>query len=279
MGMLPDVLEFLEYREYLREWFAESKRQNRFTSYRYLAQKTGLDPAWIVRVFQKEGHLNEDVVPSFIKLCNLDERRAEYFRVLHRFCKSKSPDDQKELFTRLLELRDLELRHLDSPELQYFSNASTVALRSLIGISKHTHDISALGSQLSPPISATEAQHALSVLQKLGLVESDGHGGWNITDRLVTTGAEVRSEAVRQYHRHTLELARESLSRHLPEERDISSVALTIPTEDIAEIKERIAEFRKSLLAFARNAKGADRVYQLNLAFFPLSGTVQEIAE
>lgn len=279
MGMLPDVLEFLEYREYLREWFAESKRQNRFTSYRYLAQKTGLDPAWIVRVFQKEGHLNEDVVPSFIKLCNLDERRAEYFRVLHRFCKSKSPEDQKELFTRLLELRDLELRHLDSPELQYFSSASTVALRSLIGISKHTHDIGALGSQLSPPISAIEAQHALSVLQKLGLVESDGHGGWNITDRLVTTGAEVRSEAVRQYHRHTLDLARESLTRHQPEERDISSVALTIPTEDIAEIKERIAEFRKSLLAFARNAKGADRVYQLNLAFFPLSDTVQEIAE
>ena len=39
MGMV-DVLEYLEYRDFLKDWFAESKKDNPFTSYRYLSQKT-----------------------------------------------------------------------------------------------------------------------------------------------------------------------------------------------------------------------------------------------
>lgn len=63
-----------------------------------------------MRVFQKEGHLNEESIPTFQKLFAFDERRAEYFRILHRFCKSKSPDDQREHFQRLMELREMDAR-------------------------------------------------------------------------------------------------------------------------------------------------------------------------
>jgi len=269
--MALDVLDYLEYREFLRDWYGESKRLNRFTSYRYLAQKTGLDPAWIVRVFQKEGHLGEEFIPAFIRLCGFDDRRAEYFRILHRFCKTKSPDDQREHFKRLMELRELDARHLESPEMVYFSDWYIVALRALIGITEDTSDVEALGRRLSPPIKPEEARSAFEVLQKLGLVEPDGRGGSNITDRLVTTGSNVQSSAVRQYHRRILELAQESLDRHPPEQRDISSVALTFNEDDIGEVKERIAEFRRGLLQFARASEGANRVYQLNVSLFPLS--------
>lgn len=66
---MPEVLDYLEYREYLKDWFVETKKDNPFTSYRYLGQKTGVDPAWLVRVFQKEGHLNESTLPVFIRIC------------------------------------------------------------------------------------------------------------------------------------------------------------------------------------------------------------------
>lgn len=273
-----DVLDYLEYREYLRDWYGVCKRLHRFTSYRYLAQKTGIDPAWIVRVFQKEGHLSEESLPTFIRLCAFDERRAEYFRVLYRFCKSKSPEDQREHYNRLMELREVEARKLASPELVYFSEWSTIALRALIGISKDTSNIDSLGKKLSPPIRPEEARNALDVLSNLGLLTPDGKGGWDITDRVVTSGSDIQSAAVRQYHRRTLELAQESLDRHPPEERDISSVALTLQHEDLPEIKERIAEFRRGLLQFARVSDSADRVYHLNVAFFPMSEIVDDPA-
>ena len=93
MSMI-DVLDYLEYREYLKDWFVESKKDNPFTSYRYLGQKTGVDPAWLVRVFQKEGHLNESTLPVFIRLCGKDDRRAGYFKTLYRFYKTKDKQTQ-----------------------------------------------------------------------------------------------------------------------------------------------------------------------------------------
>ena len=185
---MPEVLDYLEYREFLKDWFTESKKDNPFTSYRYLGQKTGVDPAWLVRVFQKEGHLNEGTLPVFIRLCGLDDRRAEYFKTLYRFNKTKAKQTLSELYYKLMELRNLEARVLSQPELAYFGSWACAALRSLIGISKDTSDVAKLANHLNPPISQDEARNALGILKQLGLVEPDGNGGWNITDQILSTG-------------------------------------------------------------------------------------------
>ena len=275
---MPEVLDYLEYREFLKDWFVETKKGSPFTSYRYLGQKTGVDPAWLVRVFQKEGHLNEGTLPAFIRLCGLDDRRAEYFKTLYRFNKTKAKQTLSELYYKLMELRSMEARVLSQPEMAYFGSWACAALRSLIGISKDTSDIVDLASHLNPPISQDDARNALGILKQLGLVEPDGNGGWNITDQILSTGGEVRSHAVRDFHRHTMELAQESLDRHKPEERDISSVVFTAEESDLPEIKRRIEEFRRGLLQFARKSERADRVYALNISMFPLSDKVDDPA-
>lgn len=272
---MPDVLDYLEYREFLKDWFVESKKDNRFTSYRYLGQKTGVDPAWLVRVFQKEGHLNEEALPAFIRLCGFDDRRAEYFRVLYRFCKTKAKASLSELYCRLMELREMEARVLTSPEFMYFGNWACTALRALIGISENTSDLHAVANHLNPPISQNDARNALEVLKQLKLIEKDGHGGWNITQQIVTTGGEVKSSAVRDFHRRTLELAQESLDRHSIAERDVSSIVFTVDQADIPEFKQRIEDFRRGLLQFAKKSEHANRVYALNVSMFPLSEVVE----
>ena len=272
---MPDVLDYLEYREFLKDWFVESKKDNRFTSYRYLGQKTGVDPAWLVRVFQKEGHLNEEALPAFIRLCGFDDRRAEYFRVLYRFCKTKAKASLSELYCRLMELREMEARVLTSPEFMYFGNWACTALRALIGISENTSDLHAVANHLNPPISQNDARNALEVLKQLKLIEKDGHGGWNITQQIVTTGGEVKSSAVRDFHRRTLELAQESLDRHSIAERDVSSIVFTVDQADIPEFKQRIEDFRRGLLQFAKRSEHANRVYALNVSMFPLSEVVE----
>ena len=244
MSMI-DVLDYLEYREYLKDWFVESKKDNPFTSYRYLGQKTGVDPAWLVRVFQKEGHLNESTLPVFIRLCGMDDRRAEYFKTLYRFNKTKAKQTLSELYYKLMELRSLETRVLSQPELAYFGSWACAALRALIGISKDTSNLDKLAKQLSPTISQDEARNALGILKQLGL-------------------------------RRTIELAQESLDRHKPEERDISSTVFTAEEADLPEIRHRIEEFRRALMKFACRSERADRVYALNVALFPLSEKVDD---
>jgi uncharacterized protein (TIGR02147 family) len=175
-----------------------------------------------------------------------------------------------------MELRSMETRILSTPELSYFGSWACAALRALIGITKDTSDIGKLGKSLNPAISQDEARSALGILKQLGLVVPDGNGGWNITDQIISTGGEVKSQAVRDFHRHTIELAQESIDRHKPEERDISSVVFTADESDLPEIRHRIEEFRRGLLQFARKSERADRVYALNIAMFPLSDKVDD---
>ena len=214
-------------------------------------------------------------MPAFIRLCGFDDRRAEYFRILYRFCKTKAKSSLSELYCRLMELREMEARVLTSPEFMYFGNWACTALRALIGISENTSDLHAVANHLNPPISQNDARNALEVLKQLKLIEKDGHGGWNITQQIVTTGGEVKSSAVRDFHRRTLELAQESLDRHSIAERDVSSIVFTVDQADIPEFKQRIEDFRRGLLQFAKRSEHANRVYALNVSMFPLSEVVE----
>ena len=76
---------------------------------------------------------------------------------------------------------------------------------------------------------------------------------------------------MRDFQAETLRLARESLERHPKEERDISTVTLAVSRRALPELKERIAEFRKSLLGMVKESPDYDEVYQFNVQLFPVT--------
>jgi len=264
-------MEYLDYRKFLRDWYQEGKRRSRAVSYRFLSRKTGIDASWLVRIFQQEGHLADEGIPAFVKLCEFDARRTEYFKALHRFGKTDSDNERRRCFDDMMRLRDLTSRHLRDDELAYYSDWIPSALRALVGLSRDTADPERLGRRLVPAVDGRVVAEATASLHKLGLVSPDGAGGWNITDRILTTGSEVGSAALRDYQRQILRLAESSLEEQIPGERDISTLTLTLSSDDLPEIKERISQLRRSLLQLARNADKADRVFALNISLFALS--------
>jgi len=266
-----DVMEYLDYREFLRDWYKEGKRRSRAVSYRFLSQKTGIDASWLVRIFQQEGHLADEGVPAFVKLCEFDARRTEYFRALHRFCKTDSDNERRRCFDDMMRLRDLASRQLRDDEFAYYSDWIPSALRALVGLLRDTTDPVNIGGRLLPAVGGEQVVQAIELLRKLGLVVTNGHGGWDITDRILTTGSEVGSDVLRNYQRQILYLAENSLEEQSPLERDISTLTLTLSSDDLPEIKERISQLRRSLLQLARNADKADRVFALNISLFALS--------
>jgi len=66
-------------------------------------------------------------------------------------------------------------------------------------------------------------------------------------------------------------LAVESLDRHEREQRDISTVTVSVDQEGFDQIREKIRECRESVLAIAQACTTEDRVCQLNMQFFPLT--------
>src|SRR6185295_698586 len=125
------------------------------------------------------------------------------------------------------------------------------------------------GRSLTPAISARDAAKSVALLEKLGLIVLKD-GRYAQTQAFISTGDEVGSLNVVNYHKQVSRLAEEAHDRSEKEERDISALTLGISEESFRQIKARIQAFRKEIMDMAQVSGNPDRVYQLNFQFFPV---------
>ncbi len=271
------VFEYLDYREFLRDFYREQKHRHFYFSFRFLSQKTGIDPAHIARVFQCKRHLSEKSVASFVSLCKLTLEEKRYFEQLFSFNMAKTDRLASQAFEGLLSLTGVKSKTIVPEQYGFYTRWYYTAVRALIAMRRFTaRDCTKIASMLNPAITARQAKEAVSLLFKLGLINKDKKGFLRVTEVHITTGEKWRSLAVRAFQEETLRLAHESLDRHAKEIRDISTVTIGIKRNKMDEIRQRISEFRKSIIHLAEEDQSPDDVYQLNVQLFPLTDTLEE---
>jgi len=266
----PDIFGYYDYAKYLRDHYEHFRVLNTWYSYRYIQSRTGVDPGYLVKVFQGRKNLSEAAVPRFAQLLKLNKLEAEYFGLMVVFAKAGTNEETRHCFERLLSYSRLETRKLDKESYQYYEKWYYAAIRQILSYYPFRGDYEALGAMTEPAISAAEAKKAVQLLEKLGLIVCMG-SGWEVTSRFITTGPEWRSIAIRHYQEETLLLARYALESLPKEERDISTVSVTLSEEGLAKAKEMLTAFRHSLLEMAGKEEKANRAYHLNLQLIPVS--------
>jgi len=271
------IKNYLEYRDYLRDYYTLKKEANTHFSLRYFGSKIAIDPSHLVKIFQHQRHIGNSSVEKIIIHCGLSGSDAEYFANLVRFNKSKSDRDSKIYYEKLLSLKGVGSRSLDKHQYEYYTQWYHSAILTLLDFYPFTNDYAALAAKLSPVITESKARRSVALLHKLGLIRkrdnsTDGNGGtWELTHKLITTGDHCRSIAVKSFQEATIQLAKESLERHPPEKRNISTVTITVAEKNIDRVNEIIREARESILKLAYDETLPDKVYQLNIQLFPLT--------
>lgn len=268
---MDPVRKYLDYRAYLHDYYRHRRGRDRYFSYRFMAQRVGMDHGYLVRLVQRKVHLAEGHVPRFLKLCGLKGREAEYFRTLVRFNRCQDPDGAALLFERLMELAGIQAHAVEKDQLEFYSAWYHSAIRALLGIMRHRGGPAQLAKALDPPLTEKQAQDSVLLLERLGLARRHDGGGHVPTDALLTAGGSLEAAGVRQFQREMLRLAVDALVRHPPEHRDMSTVTLAIASRDLEEIRGRLTALRHSVMNFAAMTAEPDTVFQLNLQLFPLS--------
>ena len=261
----------MEYRDYLRDYYAEMKKRNSCYSLRFIGNRVSVDPSHLVKIFQRQRHIGNSLIEVFIKNCGLRGTDAEYFANLVRFNKSKSDRDSKMYFERLLALKGVNAHSLGKNQYEFYTKWYYSAILTLLDFFPFTDNYSALAEKLSPSISEAKARRSITLLKKLGLIKRNKNGTWYLTNNIITTGEHYRSFAVNTFQEETMRLAIESLERHPPEQRNISTVTITVSQKNLDTVNEVIRQFRETLLQLARDEDNPDRVYQLNIQMFPLT--------
>lgn len=275
---MKPIFEYTDYREWIRDAFEDFKKRKSVVSWRYMAMKLEADPGNLLRVSQSKIHLSVNLIKPMAEFFGLDEKESAYWTELVHFGRAKTDSEALNHYEKMQMLKGIPLKRLAKKELEFYRHWYCNAIRSIIGICKFKDDYEGLAESCTPAITVEQAKEAVQLLHDLNMISTDRDGYWKVNDTFVSTGGNWRSEAVRTFQKETIRLAGESLERHAPPLRDISTVTMTFNMDDIALIREKIKEFRSELLRLSQEGTGDDTVFQLNVQLFPL-GFVKNLQE
>jgi uncharacterized protein (TIGR02147 family) len=274
------IFEYMDYREYLRNLFDKRKTDNPYYSYRLFSQKAGFkSPNFLKLVVDGKRNLTKESVFRVAKAFGLNKSESDYLENLVFLNQSKTLDEKNLYLSRVMRHRvKCDPRLLESSEYEYYSQWYNPVICELVSAGVFSGDYRKIASAVVPAITAVEAEKSVELLLKLGLLEKKDDGTFTRTSASFTTGPQVRSVAVANYHKAMMRLAAESIERIAASDRDISSVTVAVSHDTYRMIREKLQRIRRELLELAEADKNPERVVQLNLQLFPLSGNLQQEA-
>ena len=267
-----DIFDYFNYRKLLKDLYNARKAANPLFSYRLIGSKVGFSSAgFFTKILQGKANISLKIALEFAKLFKLKKHELHYFEMLVQFNQAKSHDEKKYFFEKLISMKQVKGKNLVPEQYELFSRWYYVVIRELIDFHPFYGDYKELASMVVPAIKEAEAKKAIMTLEKLGLIAKNPDGYYEHTDAIISTGDEWKSIAVQNFQTETAELAKHAILNIPKQERDISTLTVSISSKTLESIRERLKKLRRELLELARADGFADRVHQINIHVFPVS--------
>lgn len=270
----PDLYTYLDYRQFLRDWFEAKKAADPAFSHRAFARRAKVaSPSLLKAVIDGKRNLTPGTTDAFADAVGLGLEESEFFGVLVHFAQAETLEDRNRAWERVRAVRRFrEARHLADEGIQYLSCWYYPAIRELAGCDGFQSDPEWIAATLRPTIPAEEARRALEVLEALGLLSRDAGGTLRPSEATVVTAAEVRGMAASNYHLGMIDRARAALTAVPSAERHFCALTVAVSPDLVPRLKREISAFQERLLDLCDGAEAPrELVYQVNLQLVPLS--------
>lgn len=265
------VFNYDNYRSYLADKFAELQRIKRKFTYREFSRQAGFASPNILRlVIDSERNLSRDSALRFSEVLGHNKGEHAFFEDLIFFNQSQTTEEKNHYFQRLWAYpKSTLVQKLEKKQFKIFNHWYVSVICQMVDLKDFTPDPDWIADRIFPGISRVEAQQALDLLMEVGMIEFQD-GKYIKKEASFFTGKEVRSVYVRMHHQQMIELGKASIDTVVPDEREIGAVTMSVRKDQIAGVKERIANFRRELVESITGEGSAEVVYQLNFQFFPV---------
>jgi len=268
------VFRYLDYRPYLRDWYADAKKNRPGFSLRSFSKTAGFRSTNFFKlVMDGDRNLTEKSVLPFMRGLSLTKQEQEFFKNLVFFTQTRAFDKKDFYYQKMLQSRKFSaLKPLEKKAYDFMISWYHPAVRELVVAKDFDGTPEYLSERIRPPITVAQAARSLDLLTALGFIQRTPDGRWIQSDALITTGAELQSRALLLYHQKILELSKTRLLELAPEKRDVSSLTLGVLPEQIPALKEKIREFRSEIMKFVSTNENQSEVVLLNIQMFPITG-------
>jgi len=269
---MPDILQYTNYRVFLKDYYQFKKETTRSFSLRFFAEKAGLSShAHLKLVMDGKRNITKSTITKFIIGIGLEERRAEYFEHLVYFNQAESDKEKQLFYEKLLRISpESRLHLLDKTQFRIFREWYHTVLREMVTLNDAAGAAEWFSRRIRGSVSPKDVEESLKMMVELGLLIKTP-SGYKQSDAWLTTDDEVSNLLVKDWHREMIGQAEQAMDDLGPEDRDVSAVSFGIRKKDFENLKKHIQLMRKELLYFAAPAGEAEEVVQVNIQIFPLT--------
>lgn len=265
-----------DYRAYLNDMVLYLRKSGRGFSYRSFAQRAGYaSPSFLKLVIDGKSNLSNESIFRFAKALGLKGKEIELFEALVLFTQAKSDEDRNHYYTRLQKasVRQDRIAKMRQEQYEVYSEWFGLAMREMLNLPDFEEDPAWMAQRLNPQVTEAAARRLLNLLVDTGLAQRDESGRLRPADPNVATPENLRSLAIRNFHRKMLELASGALDDVPVEQRDFTALTLTLSKKQFEDFKERISAFEDDLLRLAAKDldPGDSEVYHMAVQLIPLT--------
>ncbi len=266
------IYYYSDYRQYIKDYYESNKAINPAFSYRYLAQKAGVNSsAFFKFIIEGKRNLTKQTILKTCVALKMKDKEAEYFEDLVFFNQARTVKEKNYFFEKLIALqKSRNVKRIEEDHYEYFAEWHHCVIRELVTLVDFGEDYAKLSRLVKPRITAKQAKDSVALLLKLGFLKKSG-GKFVQTEPVVSTGYSIKAHQIIQFQIKMLHNAIESFNRCRDDERLNSSTTFGISRKTYAKFITQIRDLRSRLMEQARVDENPDAVYQLNLNFFPLS--------
>ncbi len=248
------IYTYLDYRAFIKDFY-DFKKEHEGLTLRQFAHKAGFSShAYLIQLIQGIRDASAQSARKIAKGFELSESEAEYLEYMVRFAHAQDLDEKNEHYRKMIRFRYKgELASIADDHFFLLSNWYILAIRELVTLPDFQEDYGWIAHHLYPRITTSQAREGLEILLKLGYLGRDENGKLEQKDPDLSTGPEVRSLHVANYHNSMFLLANHAMKKTPAKSRDISALIIPIDREEFRYIKRRIQEFRKELIQYLRD--------------------------
>jgi uncharacterized protein (TIGR02147 family) len=274
---MPNIFNYINYRAYLLDFYKEKKSANPGFSFQLIANKAGFkSKSFFPHVIGGKKNLSKESLFKLNSVLNLSDKSFSYLCDIVAFEQARTPKEKNYYFSRITEYSERnQAKMLLQEQYEFYSRWYHNTIRELACLVDFKDDYRLLGRLVKPAISARQARASVQLLLKLGLLERKGQG-YKMTERNITTGDQIRSLAVHNFHLQNFAIAGESLNSCPSELRDISCLVSGLSPEGYETVRKEIQAFRKKLVSIISHDKPSQRVYHISFFLFPTSENIEQ---
>lgn len=273
MHKAPNIFQYDDYRQFLKDFFQYKKEVHPQFSYRVFARLAGYTSSSVLKlVMDGKRNLTPDSVERFSNAFKFQNDEAEFFNLLVHFCQSGSLEEKQKTAHHLMASKlSKKISPLAQSKFEYWSKWYNVVIREMAAHPAFQEEPEWIAEHLDPPVGVRDVEKSIQCLLDLGLLTRDAQGKLRQSEMTVATDDKLIQPVIAKFHQTMLEKAKRAISQYDRSNRHISAVTLTLTDDGKRRAQELIANVQKEILALANQNDATARVFQLNFQVFPLT--------